>query len=125
VSVALPDDEPWFDDEAGSLVRPYTVSNGRTRPTKNLDLLSLVMNTGEVPEARLALDHAQVLGLCHHPITVAEAAAQLRLPVAVTKVILSDLVDCGAVITRDPVPAGGLDDRFVLEAVLDGLQRRL
>jgi hypothetical protein len=123
--MALPEDEPWLDDEAGSLVRPYTVSNGRTRPTKNLDMLSLVMTTGQVSEARLALDHAQALGLCRHPITVAEAAAHLRLPVAVTKVILSDLVDCGAVTTRGPVPAADLNDRFVLEAVLDGLQRRL
>ncbi|OEV13042.1 multi-component regulatory system-3, partial [Streptomyces nanshensis] len=24
-------DEPWLDDEAGRLVRPYTVSEGRTR----------------------------------------------------------------------------------------------
>jgi hypothetical protein len=125
VSVPLPDDEPWFDDEAGSLVRPYTVSNGRTRPTNNLDLLSMVLTSGQVPAARLALDHAEALGLCRRPISVAEVAAQLRLPVAVTKVILSDLVDCGAVTTRDPLPAAGLDDRFVLEAVLDGLQRRL
>lgn len=39
-------DGPWLDDAAGRLVRPFTVSNGRTRPTIALDLLSHVMATG-------------------------------------------------------------------------------
>lgn len=121
----MSEDEPLLDDDAGRLVRPYTVSNGRTRPTNDLDLLSLVMDSGQVPQAHLEPDHAEALGLCRRPITVAEVAAHLRLPVAVTKVLLSDLVDCGAVTLRDPRPAADPSDRFVLEAVLDGLRRRL
>lgn len=123
--MAVPEDEPWLDDAAGRLVRPYTVSNGRTRPTNKLDFLSMVMTTGRVLNAHLDPDHAQALGLCHNPTTVAEIAAHLRLPAAVTKVLLSDLVDCGAVTTRDPSPAADPTDRFVLEALLNGLQQRL
>jgi hypothetical protein len=123
--MAGPRDELWLDDDAGRLVRPYTVSNGRTRPTTKLDLLSMVMATGRVPRAHLEPDHARALGLCTSPTTVAEIAAHLKLPAVVTKVLLSDLVDCGAVSIRAPGPAADPVDRSVLEALLNGLQRRL
>ncbi|GAA1791351.1 DUF742 domain-containing protein [Planosporangium flavigriseum] len=125
MGMAGPRDERWLDADAGRLVRPYTVSNGRTRPTTKLDLVSMVMSTGRVHQARLEPDHAQTLGLCAGPTTVAEVAAHLKLPVVVTKVLLSDLIDWGAVTTTSPGPVAGPSDRIVLEAVLNGLQRRL
>ncbi|SES38477.1 Protein of unknown function [Streptomyces qinglanensis] len=121
-------DEPWFDDEAGRLVRPYTVSEGRTRPSAPLDLLTMVRATGVRPDGYLGPEHAQVLRLCGGPVSVAEIAASIRQPAAVTKVVLSDLVDWGAVATRGPVHLQSGPDpnnREVLEAVLDGLRRRL
>jgi hypothetical protein len=125
VNMAGPQDEPLLDDDAGRLVRLYTVSNGRTRPSAKLDLLSMVTATGRVPQAHLGPDHALALGLCDGPTTVAEVAAHLRLPAVITKVLLSDLVDCGAVSTRAPGPVSNTNHRSVLEALLDGLQRRL
>ncbi|MGX2993499.1 DUF742 domain-containing protein [Streptomyces sp. JNUCC 64] len=118
-------DGPWLDEAAGRLVRPYTVSNGRTRPTTSFDLMSQVMSTGATPLGRLGPEHAQVLALCDAPVSVAELAAQLRLPAAVTKVLLSDLVDCGALTTKPPAFFHNPTDRSLLEAVLDGLRRHL
>ncbi|MGV9239302.1 DUF742 domain-containing protein, partial [Streptomyces nigra] len=89
-------DGPWLDDAAGRLVRPFTVSNGRTRPTVALDLMSQVMATGATPLGYLGPEHEQALDLCRAPVSIAEVAAHLKLPAAVTKVLLSDLVDCGA-----------------------------
>ena len=123
--MAVDEDGPWLDGDAGRLVRPYTVTNGRTRPSTTLDLLSTVIATGRTSAARLEPYHAEVLDLCGRGISVAEVAARLRLPAAVTKVLLSDLVDGGAVTTRAPSPAADPTDRSVLEAVLNGLQRRL
>ncbi|MEU5400148.1 DUF742 domain-containing protein [Streptomyces sp. NPDC005963] len=120
-----PKDGPLLDDAAGRLIRPYTVSGGRTRPTAPLDLLSLVMATGAVPKDNLGPEHALALGLCDGPTSVAEIAAHLRLPAVVTKVLLSDLVDCGAVTARAPRCLDTPTDRSLLEAVLDGLRRRL
>ncbi|MGN9779586.1 DUF742 domain-containing protein [Micromonospora sp. H33] len=120
-----PEEEPFLDDDAGRLVRPYTVSNGRTRPSTRMELLSWVMATGRLPRGHLEPDHARALRLCAAPITVAEIAAHLRLPAAITKVVLSDLVDCGAVSTRAPSPIADHTERSVLEAVLHGLQQRL
>lgn len=116
----------WLDDEAGRLVRPYTVSNGRTRPSAHFDLLTMVMATGSQPENYLGPDHAQVLELCDDPMSVAELSAHVRLPAVVTKVLLSDLVDCGAVTTKAPRTVAAVpNDMNILEAVLHGLRKRL
>jgi hypothetical protein len=118
-------DEPWLDEDAGRLVRPYTVSNGRTRPTNALDMLSLVRTTGRMTHGLPGPEHVRILGLCRTPTPVAEIAAHLRLPVAVTKVLVSDLIDCGAVTARHPGAAADPNDRFVLEALLHGLRQLL
>ncbi|MHA5048351.1 DUF742 domain-containing protein [Streptomyces sp. SD15] len=123
--MAAAGDGPWLDDAAGRLVRPYTVSNGRTRPTTALDLLSQVMVTGATPLGYLGPEYTQALELCRAPVSVAEIAAQLKLPAVVTKVVLSDLVDCGALTTKPPDFYHNPTDRSLLEAVLDGLRRQL
>lgn len=58
-------------------------------------------------------------------MSVAEIAAHLKLPAAVTKVLLSDLLDCGALTTKPPEYHHIPTDRALLEAVLDGLRRQL
>jgi hypothetical protein len=119
------DDEHWLDEAAGRLVRPYTVSNGRTEPGTRMELLSMVMATGRLPHGHLEPDHAEVLGLCGSPTTVAEVAARLRLPAVVTKILLSDLVAVGAIDARSPGPAADTTNIAVLETILNALQRRL
>jgi hypothetical protein len=118
------DEELWLDDAAGPLIRPYTVSNGRTRPTVDLDLLSLMIATGREHEP-LGQEHAQAVELCRTPISVAEVAAHLRLPVVVAKILLSDLVDCDALAVRARAQAADPTDQALLEKLLDGLQQRL
>ncbi|MGW1543324.1 DUF742 domain-containing protein [Streptomyces sp. NPDC002309] len=118
-------DGPWLDEAAGRLVRPFTVSNGRTRPSVALDLISQVRVTGATPLGYLGPEHAQALDLCRAPVSVAEVAAHLRLPAVVTKVLLSDLVDSGALTTKPPEFQHNPTDRALLEAVLDGLRRQL
>lgn len=49
--MAAAGDGPWLDDAAGRLVRPFTVSGGRTKPSVALDLMSQVMATGATPSA--------------------------------------------------------------------------
>jgi hypothetical protein len=151
--VTIPREESWLDGDEGRLVRPYTVSNGRTSPSTVLSRTSMVQSTGEAP-AGLEPDHAQALALCRAPASVAEIAERLRLPAAVTQVLLSDLLDQDAVthVTGDAdataatgeagmtdeanvtgeadvaggvLPTGSAANRVVLERVLDGLQRRL
>ncbi|MFI8261705.1 DUF742 domain-containing protein [Streptomyces sp. NPDC085665] len=129
--VGAPRDTPWLDDSAGRVMRPYTASGGRTRPAAALDLLSLVTATGVRPRGPLGAEHTLALRLCAGAaaVTVAEVAGQLRLPAVVVKVLLSDLMESGAVTAQAPrFPGGGYvaaDDQNLLRAVLDGLRRRL
>jgi hypothetical protein len=123
--MTVPGDDSWLDGDAGRLVRPYAVTNGRTAASVKLDLLSMVVSTGTGSYSTLEPDHLEALALCLRPASVAEVAARLRLPAAVTKVLLSDLADCGALRVGPPRPASDTSDRVLLERLLDGLQRRL
>jgi hypothetical protein len=125
VNVLGADNDHWFDDAAGRLIRPYTVSNGRTEPTLRMELLSMVIATGRRPPGQLGPEHAQALGLCGTVTTVAEVAARLRLPAVIAKILLSDLVDWGVVDTRAPRPIADSSNPAVLETILNALQRRL
>ncbi|GAA4896873.1 uncharacterized protein DUF742 [Stackebrandtia albiflava] len=118
------EEEQWYDDDAGRLVRPFLVTRGRTAPTVELDLLSLVQSTGAVEPTKLDLDHAHALQLCTMKISVAEVAGLMRLPATVTKVLLADLIDAGALLAHEPLPAADPEDLKMLEALLHGLQQR-
>lgn len=127
-----PRDTPWLDDSAGRVMRPYTACGGRTRPAVALDLLSRMTATGVRPGIPLGAEHTLALRACAGAaaVTVAEVAGQLRLPAVVVKVLLSDLMEYGAVMAQAPrFPNGGgsfaADDLSLLRAVLDGLRRRL
>ncbi|TDB87209.1 DUF742 domain-containing protein [Actinomadura sp. 7K534] len=115
------DDEVWLDDDAGRLVRPYTVTAGRTHPTVELDMLTLMVSVRLSPA--LDVEYTRALELCRTPTSVAEVAAHLRLPTAVTKVLLSDLVERGVMTVQEARIAADPTDRALLEALLDGLQR--
>jgi hypothetical protein len=122
-------DGPLIDEAAGRLVRPYTLSEGRTRATSHFTLVTMVRATGAQTQGAFGLEHARVLELCERPVSVAEVAARMQVPAAVVKVLLSDLAEGGAVVAGDapPEPPGqpARPDRDLLEAVRDGLLKRL
>lgn len=119
-------DGPLIEEAAGRLVRPYTVSDGRTRATSHFTLVTMVRATGTETQGVFGLEHAQVLALCERPVSVAEVAARMRVPAAVVKVLLSDLAEGGAVVAGDALPDHyARPDQDLLEAVRDGLLKRL
>ncbi|MER6820441.1 DUF742 domain-containing protein [Streptomyces cellulosae] len=124
----LPDGPPT-NETVGRLVRPYTVSDGRTRATSHFTLVTVVRATGAPTQGTFGLEHAQVLALCESPVSVAEVAARMQVPAAVVKVLLSDLAEGGAVVTGHAPPPSAdhyaLPDRDLLEAVRDALLKRL
>jgi hypothetical protein len=114
-----------FDAAAGSLVRPYTMTGGRTRPAgSGLDMISIVVTTRErVDWTALEPEHAAILRLCRRPVSVAELSAQLDIPMTVVKVLLGDLIARGDVLARAPLPPAELPELTLLQAVLDGIRR--
>ncbi|HEV3169103.1 MAG TPA: DUF742 domain-containing protein [Actinocrinis sp.] len=117
------DPDVRFDEDAGLLVRPYAVTGGRTRPSAEFRLITLVAATGRAL-GDVTPEHTRILGVCRRPTSVAEISAHLRLPVAVIKILLADLLGWRAIVTRAPVafPDMARPDRHVLEAVIDALR---
>jgi len=119
------DDELWVDDQAGPVVRPFTVARGRTRRTGEvLDLIAVVL-TAEVPAPdpmTLGPEDEAILELCLRPQSVADIAAALALPVGVVRVLLGDLSDRGLIVVRRPASPSAAPDAGLLREVIDGLR---
>lgn len=114
------------DSPAGPLVRPYTMTRGRTRPrggAAQLDMITVVMAAPDTRSESLEPEQEAILRLCRKPMSVAELSARLDLPLTVVKVLLSDLVAEGDVRTRAAVPVSQLPEKKILQAVLDGIRR--
>ena len=109
-----------------ALVRPHVVTGGRAHPTRNIfDLVTLMIVVHD-DVTDLSLEKRRVMELCRGgALSVAEIAAHLELPVSVTKVLLSDLVDGGHITTRAATPEAEAPDYQLLQEVLDGLRARL
>ena len=119
-------DDMWEDEQAGPVVRPYALIRGRTRPSgEKVDLIAAVTATGREPAEPWALDPEQltILQLSRFPISLADLASELDLPVGVVRILLADLRDFGLVAIHPPVPPGRRHDPEVLREVADGLRR--
>ncbi|WP_067651594.1 DUF742 domain-containing protein [Nocardia harenae] len=118
--------EHWFDEAAGPLVRPYALTRGRTMgAAHDLDMLTVVVVTYPAPVLRrVEPEYAEIVRLCAVPQSVAEVSATLKLPLAVTKILVGDLISENHLIFRAPVQAdAGPGDINILRAVLDGIRR--
>ncbi|MBO8187858.1 DUF742 domain-containing protein [Streptomyces spirodelae] len=137
----------WFDEAAGPVVRPYAMTRGRTRSgakDAQLDLIALVIaekagepepdgatGSGLLPEEEdklladhsLVPEHLDIVALCRSaPLSVAEVAAELDLPVGVVRVLIGDLVEAELVRVTRPVPPAELPDESILREVINGLR---
>ncbi len=110
-------------DAEGLRVRPYALTGGRTRPTTDVAIETLVRTTtrgrSEAPsrpdEQRRILEHALA------PVSLAEVAALTHLVFGVARVIVGDLIDAGLLDATEGV-ADERPDVLLLERVLDGLK---
>ena len=124
-------DERWLDAEAGPVVRPYALTQGRTRHAgESFDLVATVTATqaaitdpGSLGSlGSLAPEHMSVLQLARAPTTVADIASDVDLPLGVVRIILADLRELGLVVIRTPVVMAERVDKHTLREVLNGLR---
>lgn len=105
-------------------VRPYVRTGGRTRPSTDVRLESLVF-AREGETAGLGPDARRVLGLfataAGGGLAVADIGAALLLPPSATRILVADLLDRGLL-----APARGRGDErrplSLIERVLNGLR---
>ncbi len=118
-------DERWLDAEAGPVVRPYALTQGRTRHAgESFDLVATVIATraGVTDLGSLAPEHISVFQLARAPTTVADIASDVDLPLGVVRIILADLRELGLVVIRTPVVMAERIDKHTLREVLNGLR---
>ncbi|MEU8632224.1 DUF742 domain-containing protein [Amycolatopsis sp. NPDC048633] len=117
-------EDGWYDEAAGPLVRPYTITSGRTpSDSARLDLSTQVMTLrSEQEPVGLGPEHVAIVQMCRHPVSIAEIAVYVKIPLGVVRVLVGDLIERGLVITRSPTHNSAQSpDLETLQAVLDGL----
>ena len=116
----------WLDREAGPVVRPYALTGGRTDPAGDrvLDLIAVVVasDPSPGPSAGLGPEHRRLLDLCQMPVTVADAATEIALPLGVVRVLLGDLIEHGMMTVQPPRSSRPQASTDLLKEVLDGLR---
>jgi hypothetical protein len=114
-----------MDEEAGPVVRPYALTGGRTRPAGDwFDLLALVCAARGVlaDQADLEPEQVSILRRSQVPVSVADLAADLDLPLGVIKILVADLRERRLATVRGPAKAT-LTDAKILRDVAEGLRR--
>ncbi len=115
------------EEESGStrLVRPYTVTGGRTQPRYKLALEALVTATVYEPRdlSVLAPECQAILQFCLDWRSVAEISAVLRLPLGVARILVADMSADGLVRIHQRDDSEGRPDLHLLERVLSGLRK--
>lgn len=84
-------------------VRPYVVTGGRARPTRNTirpETLLIAAPGGRDLPVTASSEERMLLRMCHQLLSLVEVAAHMRLPVSVVGVVASDLVDAGFLAMR-------------------------
>jgi hypothetical protein len=110
--------------ETYDLVRPYSLTGGRTVSCVDLAVETLVSATGRPPDPAARPEHRTILRLCATPHSVAELAALLSVPLGVARVLLGDLAAAGSVAVHRTVgSADAAPDVALMQRVLAGLQR--
>jgi thioredoxin-dependent peroxiredoxin len=118
--------EPETADEP-SLVRPYTLTAGRTDSGVELALeapVEALNTTAKPPHWRRNDVRGQILTSCVHSPSVAEIAARLSLPLGATRFLVDDLVTQGYLRVHAPLgDAMTIDERReLIRRTLRGLR---
>jgi Protein of unknown function (DUF742) len=84
-------------------VRPFVITGGRTRAADTSLRMETMVQTVGKPRDDLNFEKARIVDECYEPISIAEIAAGIGVPLGVAMVIVGDLVDDGCLETTDPV----------------------
>ncbi|MFF2655414.1 DUF742 domain-containing protein [Streptomyces sp. NPDC058045] len=121
----IPEEAP--SNRANPLVRPYAMTNGRTRPRYQLAIEALVHTTAQPHQLQGQLpEHQRICHLCREIKSIAEISALLTIPLGVARILVADLAEAGLVAIHQPggdENAGGQPDVTLLERVLSGLRK--
>lgn len=95
-------------------VRPFLLTGGRTRPARDdLRVESLIQSQNGVAAATLRFEARTIYDLCRRTSSIADIAAALRVPLGVTRILVSDLIATGYVaLVQDQALSVGMLERI-------------
>lgn len=94
------------------------MTGGRTRPVdEDLAIEAMIRSIPSADSASLRFEAADIVQLTVRPVSIAEVAAHLRIPLGVARVLVGDLVASGHVTLRSPEEVS--TDLNVLERLID------
>jgi hypothetical protein len=113
------------EDDEDYLVRPYTMTRGRTKPRSHLEIEAMVAashyEAGDL--SGLSPECQAILELCRDWRSVAEVSAVLRMPLGVARILIADMASEGLVRIHQLNHDQGRPDVKLLERVLSGIRR--
>jgi hypothetical protein len=78
------------------MVRPFMLTNGRTRPLHDgLRIETLMRAAPAALSAPLRFESRRAVELCQQPMSIADLSVGLRAPMGVVRVIVADLITDG------------------------------
>lgn len=120
--------EPQRVQLGGRIVRPYTMTGGRSGvESPPIALEALVAATADGIRSRHShrWESGEIINLSRRETAVVELAALMKVPIGVVRVLAADLRSQGAVTITDP-PSGPTGDAGeytdLLAKVLDGIK---
>ncbi|MFE1467855.1 DUF742 domain-containing protein [Nocardiopsis dassonvillei] len=107
-----------------SLIRPYSLTGGRTRPSRtDFSMTSQVVAVAPAPAGEVDPELELILSLCARPVSVAEVASRSGFPLGVTRILLADLLDQGRVVVRTSDWERHRPDAETLRSVLERIRQ--
>jgi hypothetical protein len=111
-------------EENAASVRAYAWTAGRTRPSGQLEIETLISTTARAEELMNTMrsEHQSVARLCRDTKSVAEIGAMLSLPLGVVRVLLDDMAALELITVHGTKSTDdGQPDMDLLRRVLRGL----
>jgi hypothetical protein len=126
--MSLTEPDPWgrYSDEepAARIVRPYTITAGRTKSTVELPMEATLRLQPSAREREWGSDlQGRIVEVCDQK-SVAEVSAAVSMPIGVVRVLLGDLVEQGYVGVQATLnDSSSRDERLdLIERTLRGLR---
>jgi hypothetical protein len=96
---------------------PYLIAGGRTQPTTSIAIETLVERTAGWSESS-RFEAKRVLDLAREPISVAEFSATMQIPLGTTRVLVSDLLDAGALLAHETTEQSEVSDLDIMTRII-------
>ena len=126
--MTLTDPDPWGryseDEPTARIVRPYTITAGRTRSTVDLPMEATLRLDPSARDHEWGSDlQGRIVEVCDNK-SVAEVSAAVSMPIGVVRVLLGDLVEQGFVGVQATLnDSSSRDERLdLIERTLRGLR---